>query len=409
MLKKLRLRFVGINMAIVLAILCTIFGVLLHTTHANLERESVDMITAVATDPLQLNWPDTASRLPYFTVRISPSGSVRVSGTSYYDLSDEQVLSGIVTAALRSGGEQGLLRDYSLRYLRTTWRGNEYIVFADVSSANATMQNLWRSCILIGLCAAAVFLAVSFLLARWAVKPVERAWTQQKQFVSDASHELKTPLASIKLLSDSILQNEMDADTMREFVADIGSEAERLNRMSQKLLMLSRREDSAGPEHEVVDVGDVVSRVFRMLVPLADDRQIDLTGSWKRGCTVLSMEDDVYQIIFNLVENGIKYNQPQGSVHVSLEKTADDVTISVEDTGFGIPEEALGHIFERFYRVDKARSRQAGGSGLGLSIVRELVQRNYGSIGVRSEVGKGTRFMVVFPYFEVEGENENAE
>ena len=232
---------------------------------------------------------------------------------------------------------------------------------------------------------------------------------RRRQFVSDASHELKTPLASIKLLSDSILQNEMDADTMREFVADIGSEAERLNRMSQKLLMLSRREDSAGPEHEVVDVGDVVSRVFRMLVPLADDRQIDLTGSWKRGCTVLSMEDDVYQIIFNLVENGIKYNQPQGSVHVSLEKTAEDVTISVEDTGFGIPEEALGHIFERFYRVDKARSRQAGGSGLGLSIVRELVQRNYGSIGVRSEVGKGTCFTVVFPYFEVEGEDENAE
>ena len=92
MLKKLRLRFVGINMAIVLVILCTIFGVLLHTTHANpLERESVDMITAVAADPLQLNWPDTASRLPYFTVRISPYGSVRVSGTSYYDLSDEQV------------------------------------------------------------------------------------------------------------------------------------------------------------------------------------------------------------------------------------------------------------------------------------------------------------------------------
>ena len=134
MLKKLRLRFVGINMSIVLVILCTIFGVLLHTTHANLERESVEMVTAVAADPLQLNWPDTASRLPYFTVRISPYGSVRVSGTSYYDLSDEQVLSGIVTAALRSGGEQGLLHDYSLRYLRTTWRGNEYIIFADVSN-----------------------------------------------------------------------------------------------------------------------------------------------------------------------------------------------------------------------------------------------------------------------------------
>lgn len=229
----------------------------------------------------------------------------------------------------------------------------------------------------------------------------------QRQFVSDASHELKTPLASIKLLSDSILQNEMDADTMREFVSDIGNEAERLNRMSQKLLMLSKREETSAREHEVVDVGDVVSRVFRMLVPLADNRRIDLTGSWKRGCTVLSIEDDVYQILFNLVENGIKYNDAGGSVHVTLECSGEDVCIRIEDTGFGIPEESIGHIFERFYRVDKARSRQAGGSGLGLSIVRELVERNYGSIAVKSKVGEGTCFTVVFPYFEVEGD-ENA-
>lgn len=230
----------------------------------------------------------------------------------------------------------------------------------------------------------------------------------QRQFVSDASHELKTPLASIKLLSDSILQNEMDADTMREFVADIGSEAERLNRMSQKLLTLSRHEESSSREHEVVDVGDVVSRVFRMLVPLSDERGVDLTGSWKRGCTVLSIEDDVYQILFNLVENGIKYNQSGGSVHVTLERGTEDVCIRIEDTGYGIPEESIGHIFERFYRVDKARSRQAGGSGLGLSIVRELVERNYGTIAVRSTVGEGTCFTVIFPYFEVEGEDEDA-
>lgn len=237
---------------------------------------------------------------------------------------------------------------------------------------------------------------------------LEASEEAQRQFVSDASHELKTPLASIKLLSDSILQNEMDAGIMREFVADIGSEAERLNRMSQKLLTLSRREESSQREHEVVDMGDIVSRVFRMLVPLADDRQIGLTGSWKRGCTVLSVEDDAYQILFNLVENGIKYNQPQGSVHVTLERRAEDVQIQVEDTGVGIPPEAIGHIFERFYRVDKARSRQAGGSGLGLSIVRELVERNYGTISVESTIGSGTRFTVIFPYFEVEGEEENA-
>ena len=231
----------------------------------------------------------------------------------------------------------------------------------------------------------------------------------QRQFVSDASHELKTPLASIKLLSDSILQNEMDADTMREFVADIGSEAERLNRMSQKLLTLSRSESAAGRDHEVVDAGSVVSRVFRMLVPLADGRGVRLSGSWKPGCTVLSVEDDLYQVIFNLVENGIKYNHEGGSVHVTLERTQEDVTIEIEDTGVGIPEDAVAHIFERFYRVDKARSRQAGGSGLGLSIVHELVERNYGSIHVRSTPGEGSCFTVVFPYFEVTEKGDDDE
>lgn len=231
----------------------------------------------------------------------------------------------------------------------------------------------------------------------------------QKQFVSDASHELKTPLASIKLLSDSILQNEMDASTMREFVTDIGTEADRLTRMTQKLLTLNHTETAENVEHEVVDLDDVVSRVFRMLVPLAADREIELTGSFAHDCTVLSAEDDIYQIVFNLVENGIKYNHSQGSVHVTLLRGDDDVMIVIEDTGSGIPKDALGHIFERFYRVDKARSRQAGGSGLGLSIVKELVSRNLGTIHVSSTEDVGTRFTVTFPFFAISEEQEHEE
>lgn len=112
----------------------------------------------------------------------------------------------------------------------------------------------------------------------------------------------------------------------------------------------------------------------------------------------------MYQIIFNLVENSIKYNQEDGLVFVTLRNREDDVVITVEDTGVGIPEDAVGHIFERFYRVDKARSRQAGGSGLGLSIVRELVQRNMGEISVAPREQGGTCFTVTFPRFEVEVE-----
>ena len=230
----------------------------------------------------------------------------------------------------------------------------------------------------------------------------------QRQFVSDASHELKTPLASIKLLSDSILQNDMDADTMREFVSDIGNESDRLTRMTQKLLTLSKADAQTTCEHEVVDLGETVRRVFRMLVPLADRTQIQLTASLDRGCYVLSMEDDAYQIIFNLVENGIKYNHAGGSVHVTARHTQDEAELLVEDTGMGIPQDAIEHIFERFYRVDKARSRQAGGSGLGLSIVHELVERNFGTIEVSSKEGEGTKFTVRMPYFELEEDDDDA-
>ncbi len=223
----------------------------------------------------------------------------------------------------------------------------------------------------------------------------------QRQFVSDASHELKTPLASIKLLSDSIMQNEMDADTMREFVADIGNEADRLTRLAQKLLAISKAE-VVKQEHEVVDLSQTIGKVFKMLVSLADQREIRLVSNMEKDCTVMTVEDDMYQILFNLVENAIKYNQDGGLVHVRLNRQGDDVVVSVQDTGIGIPADAVEHIFERFYRVDKARSRQAGGSGLGLSIVRELVERNYGEISVARGEESGTVFTVRFPYFEVE-------
>ncbi len=230
----------------------------------------------------------------------------------------------------------------------------------------------------------------------------------ERQFVSDASHELKTPLASIKLLSDSILQNDMDVETMREFVADIGAESDRLTRMAQKLLTLSRAtaDQTEGGEHELVDVGQTLSRVFRMLVPLADRQAVQLTASVEKGCTILSFEDDAYQILFNLVENGIKYNREGGSVHVKVSHDDELVVICVEDTGSGIPDSALASIFNRFYRVDKARSRQAGGAGLGLSIVHEMVGRNFGTISVTSTVGEGSCFTVTFPSFGSAEEGE---
>jgi len=225
---------------------------------------------------------------------------------------------------------------------------------------------------------------------------------KRSRFVSDASHELKTPLASIKLLSDSILQYDMDLDTVREFVGDIGDEAERLNRMTEKLLSMTRAEGRTDEESEIIYMAPTVQRVARMLGQNAIQANISFHLDLQQDSPVLILEDDLYQIVFNLMENGIKYNQPGGKLTVHLSRQDDNAVLTISDTGMGIPEDALPHVFERFYRVDKARSRQTGGSGLGLAIVRTIVLRNRGDISVSSVINQGTTFTVSFPAFDTE-------
>lgn len=233
----------------------------------------------------------------------------------------------------------------------------------------------------------------------------ERLQTSEQKrhrFVSDASHELKTPLASIKLLTDSILQNDMDMDTVKEFVGDIGNEADRLNRTTAKLLSLTKIDSREEWESEIIYMEPTILRVTRMLRPMAQEANINIELDLQQDAPILLLEDDLYQIVFNLMENGIKYNTPGGTLSVKLLKQEETASLIVSDSGMGIPDDAVGHIFERFYRVDKARSRATGGSGLGLAIVRAIIYRNRGDITVESAMGKGTTFTVSFPIFDTE-------
>ena len=227
----------------------------------------------------------------------------------------------------------------------------------------------------------------------------------RQRFVADASHELKTPLASIRLLSDSILQSrEMDEETMREFVFDIGNEVERLTRMTEKLLNLTKLDSVPVKDQSLTDIRQVAARTLHMLRPLAEEAQVSirLEDGWPSYVHV--GEDDLYQIIFNLVENGIKYNKKGGSVTVSTDMSGGETRLLVSDDGIGIPEEDREHIFERFYRVDKARSRERGGSGLGLSIVMSTARQHGGNVEVRERPGGGTVFCVTFPAAQPEPE-----
>jgi len=223
----------------------------------------------------------------------------------------------------------------------------------------------------------------------------------RRRFVADASHELKTPLASIRLLSDSILQNEgIERETVQEFISDIGHEAERLTRTTSKLMTLTRLDSAIADENTRVDMRDAVIATMRMLQPLAESRGLTISSEIDDGCYVLATDDALHQIIFNLVENAIKYNKTDGSVSVKLKTEEGMVILTVDDRGVGVPDADLPYIFERFYRVDKARSREAGGSGLGLPIVLDTVRDLNGNITATRRAGGGMRFQVRFSLYE---------
>ena len=227
----------------------------------------------------------------------------------------------------------------------------------------------------------------------------------RRRFVSDASHELKTPLAAIRLLTDSILQtDDIDPATTREFVADIGQEANRLSRITEDLLQLTRLDGDVLPSAAVVDPLPILEQVLRMMELIAEERGITLTYQAEEGCRILGSMDETRQIIYNLVDNAVKYNRDGGKVEIELKRQGEEVLLTVADEGVGIPEEELAKIFQRFYRVDKARSRAAGGTGLGLSIVRDTLEKRGGSISVANRPGGGAVFTVRWPQAEERGE-----
>lgn len=219
----------------------------------------------------------------------------------------------------------------------------------------------------------------------------------RRRFVSDASHELKTPLAAIRLLSDSILQtDDIDPATAREFVADIGREAERLTRITEDLLRLTRLDSGVLDPPTAVEVLPVLEQVMRMMSLVAQEKGVDLTYDAAEGCVVRATKDEIHQVIYNLVDNAVKYSAG-GAVQVSLGIENGQVALSVADNGPGIPEEDLTRIFERFYRVDKARSRAAGGTGLGLSIVSDTMRRRGGTVEAVNRPQGGAVFTARWP------------
>jgi two-component system OmpR family sensor kinase len=222
---------------------------------------------------------------------------------------------------------------------------------------------------------------------------------KRSEFVSNASHELKTPLSSIKILIESLLyQDGVEERIYKEFLGDINKEIDRLNDVISGLLTLARTDsETQALNIDKILLSELVFKSVTSLKPIANEQGVELTYTVNNDLEVECDALKVMQAVMNLVENAIKYTDPGGSVQVVLSKSGGNAAIAVKDTGYGIPEKDIPYVFDRFYRVDKARARDTGGSGLGLHIAQKIALLHGGSIDVQSEEGKGSVFTLYLP------------
>lgn len=399
MLKRLRIKFIAVIMSIVTILFIILFGLVLHFTKENIERESVQMMRTMSFHPPDdkpMHKPDKKPdqiRLPVFTVNISDDGELSAFGSDFYDLTDKELLQNLVDAANEKTKETGVLHDYDLRYMKSGKGPVHSIVFADISSEKTMLRGLIRNAVIIGLIGYAAFFLISLLLAKWVTKPVEKTWNEQKQFISDASHELKTPLTIImtnaEMLSDKSY-SERDRDG---FTNNILSTSKRMRGLVESLLELARLDNNRVPiQHVPVDFSKLISDSILPFEPLFYENDMELSAEIDKDIQVEGDKEKLRQVVNILLDNALKYSDPSDTVTVRLTTHGSECILSVSGRGTPLSREERENIFKRFYRVDQARN-DGQSYGLGLSIADSIVKEHNGKIWAESADGFNTFFV----------------
>ena len=384
-------------MTIVTIMLCVIFGLVYNFTQRNLETESISMMKAIAANPFQAGRPNDPTpelKLPFFTLHLGMDGELISTGGGYYDLSDHHFLNDLITESVHNKQEIGIIEEHNLRYCRINAPMGTILVFSDMSSEKSTLNNLLQSFAIIGFISFFAFLGISILLAKWAIKPVAKAWKQQKQFVADASHELKTPLTVI-MTNTELLQSPEYSDAERNnFLHSITVMSQQMKQLVEKMLTLAKSD-----AHETsipmcnINLSNLVLNSAISFEGIFVEKGLSLESFAEPDITVRGNEEGLQQVIDILLDNAQKYSSENSMTRIVLYNIDwKKCCLKVSNPGAPIPEEELKNIFQRFYRTDKARSRD-GSFGLGLSIAENIVQRHKGKIWAESQNGINSFFV----------------
>ena len=408
MIRKLRLKFVAICMAMVtavLAVVCFAIFAALRGNVADLSREVLhrviqeEALSGGRKPEIGVEIGGDKVLLPYFTVSVWPGGggtyAAYVTGGTYAGLEDTAELTAILEDCLSQEPPEGVIQSYSLRYLRRDNGLYRRLAFVDMSMERAMLREMMGSYLRIALAAFLLLLGVSVILARWATGPVERAWGQQRQFLSDASHELKTPLTVI--LSNAELLSALPLEERpARWTDNILSESQQMKRLVEEMLTLARADNLAqSAVLAEVSLSDVAEDCALAFEPVAFEAGKPLEYHVAEGVTVLGDGDKLRRLVSILLDNAVKYGAEGGTITLALEKTDRQARLTVTNPGEPIPAEQLGRLFERFYRADASRGEKSG-FGLGLSIAAVIAQEHKGTLKAESG-GEGTRFLLTLP------------
>lgn len=420
MIQKLRRKFVAVVMGAAAVILLVVFAVLVVSTGSGMGRQTSERLEAALNAGMAPGEgrfengnktgepPDNKAfsenpkkpggfnqRFSCFTVLAKEDGTVTLEDHAailFSDLGTEEIEELARTAAARPE-DSGSLPAYRLSYAKRETPEGVLIAFADTSAEYGGLMELIKNSLIVGALTLLVVFGASVLLARWAVRPVEQAWNQQKQFVGDASHELKTPLTVILSNADMLLAHPNDGNT--RWAENIKAEAQRMKALTQELLSLARSDDETRrPVMETVDLSYLVTDSVLSFEPAVFESGHELSYDVAPGLSLLGDAAGLSQLCGILLDNALKYASPGGAVRVKLEAAGKSVRLSVSNEGDPIPQQDLARIFERFYRADP--SRHGEGHGLGLAIARRVAELHKGKIWAESGEGVNT-FIVTLP------------
>ena len=386
MIQKLRKKVVGLTVLFVAVLLAAVLLSLFFSARNTIAQRSTEQLLAA------LQFGAEQAETPCFIAEVLPSGTVRVSGSNYYDLSDHEALSEAVEAAMHSGLRQGVLREQGLRFCRQDGLLTVRIAFMDSSFEQDTLRSLTLVGALLFVVALAVVAALGWLLAGYITRPVERAWKREKQFLADASHELKTPLTVI--LSSSALLEESADEEQATYVENIRAEGQRMKALVEDMLTLWRTEETK-PVLLSTPLSDLVTEAALRFEPVAFEAGHALHYDIENDLHILGEAEQLRRLVNILLDNAVKYAASNTAIRLTLDKVGKQAVLAVENEGAPIPAEKLEHLFDRFYRADESRG-EAKGFGLGLAIAREIVHGHRGSITARSDE-RATVFTVTLP------------